>query len=166
MVVRCHGSFLPGFLMQLQYIHTLQKLNSEHHYMVVVVVAIVSHKPHYVVASDVCGNCQSFYMVARDVCGNCQSLHGSQWCLWQLSVTNITIYLVVMFVAIVSHEHHYIPGSGCLSQLSVMNITIYLVVKFVAIVVTDNNCHKHHVQFHHLISTVKTTVSSACLQPG
>ena len=46
-------------------------------------------------------------VLASEVCGNCQSRHH---------------YLVVMFVAIVSHEHHYLVASevcgNCQSRTS------------------------------------------------
>ena len=56
--LQCHGCEMswklpPWFCYTITF-HTLQKVNSEHHYMVVMFVAIVSQE-----GSDVCGNCQS-----------------------------------------------------------------------------------------------------------
>ena len=65
MIVRCHGSFLPGFVMKLHYILCLWQLS------------VTNITIWY---SEVCGNCQSqTSLPGSEVCGNYQrtSLPGS-----------------------------------------------------------------------------------------
>ena len=68
----------PGCRQAEETVVLLWKLNGESHYLVVMFMAIVSHKHHYLVVKFVAiVSHERHYIPGTEVCGNCQSLPGS-----------------------------------------------------------------------------------------